>query len=259
MIQWDETSTGVFATDAAENEVRVRAPDWQSAADARVLPQLTDAETTGVTSAFSVPADDATLASPETTASTTLAAGERQQLAAGDYVLEADGAIDVVVGFSGPAQVVLDDRLRVSFDAPERVAVGFRSDARAPPATITIPKTLDGVATAVTHAAAAHRTTTPDRSDPGFRRHPPAFAFGETVDVPPSVAAATPRHRHRTRRAALAAGAVRRRAPRLLPGCDSDSRRRRDAPAPCPGTLASTTPSTRSTWKPRRCSRASLA
>jgi hypothetical protein len=192
VIQWDETSTGVFATDAAENEVRVHAPDWESAADARVLPRLTDAETTGVTSAFSVRADDATLASPETTAATTLAAGERQQLAAGDYVLEVGAAIDVVVGFSGPAQVVLDDRLRVSFDAPERVAVGFRSDARAPPATITIPKTLDGVATAVTHAAAAHRTTTPDRSDPGFRRHPPAFAFGDNVDVPPSVAAATP-------------------------------------------------------------------
>ncbi|MFC3476919.1 hypothetical protein [Halobacterium litoreum] len=64
--------------------------------------------------------------------------------------------------------------------------------ARAPSATVTIPKTLDGVATALEHAAAAHRTTTPDRATQSMRAHPPSFAFGDAVDVPASVADATP-------------------------------------------------------------------
>ncbi|MFB6071602.1 MAG: hypothetical protein ABEJ88_01390 [Halobacterium sp.] len=63
---------------------------------------------------------------------------------------------------------------------------------RAPTATVTIPKTLDGVATALTHAASALGTTTPDRTTPAVRRHPPAVEFGDSVDVPEEVAADTP-------------------------------------------------------------------
>nr|WP_272931450.1 hypothetical protein [Halobacterium noricense] len=121
-----------------------------------------------------------------------LSARSRRRLDAGQYVLEASGAVDVLVGFDGPAVVERGDRVTVTFDEPTAVAVGFRSDARSPAETITIPKTLDGVATAVTHAPAAHRTTTPERSSWHQRTHPPQFAFGDEVDVPDAVAAETP-------------------------------------------------------------------
>jgi len=190
VIQWEETGTGVAAADAAGNEVTVRAPDWKRVRGGRALGWPADATAAGVATELSVPASDASVAAGG--ARTPLATGERRRLAAGEYVLEAGGALDVRVGFDGPAVVERGDRVTVTFDAPTDVAIGFRSDVRAPAETITIPKTLDGVATAVTHAAAAHRTTTPDRSARHQRCHPPQFAFGDAVDVPEAVAAETP-------------------------------------------------------------------
>lgn len=192
MIQWDETGIGVSAADGADNAVEVRAPDWQQAASGPRLARPTDARATGATTRLSVPASTASLTAPDAAESTFLQAGERRRLDAGEYVLEADAALRVAVAFSGPAVVERDDHVTVRFEAPTTVTVGFRGRTHAPTDTITIPKTLDGVAAAITHAAAAHRTTTPDRSAWAFRRHPPRFAFGDALDVPDSVVDATP-------------------------------------------------------------------
>ena len=191
MIQWEETGTGVTAVDAAGNEVTVRAPDWRRAHRGRTLAWPADATTAGVATQLSVPASDASVFAAGAHTDS-VGEGERRCLDAGEYVLEVSGDVDVLVGFDGPAVVEHGDQLAVTFDEPTDVAVGFRSDVRAPTETITIPKTLDGVATAVTHAAAAHRTTTPDRSAWHQRCHPPQFAFGDAVDVPETVAAETP-------------------------------------------------------------------
>jgi hypothetical protein len=57
--------------------------------------------------------------------------------------------------------------------------------------TVRVPFSPTGVATAVTHAAAACEVTTPARSDPANRGHPPLLSFGE-LDVPRTVAERTP-------------------------------------------------------------------
>jgi len=191
VIQWEETETGVSATDAAGNEVSVRAPDWRATDSPRPLSWPADATTAGVATRLSVPADDAALLAGGTGADP-LTDGEQRRVGDGEYVVEAGGDVDVLVGFDGPAAIEYDDALTVAFDGPTRVSVGFRSGVGAPTDTVTIPKTLDGVATAITHAAAAHRTTTPDRSAWEQRCHPPQFEFGTAVDVPESVAAETP-------------------------------------------------------------------
>jgi hypothetical protein len=113
-------------------------------------------------------------------------------LGRGDYCLRLDGECHGVVRFRGPARVrASPDGASVAFPGPSRVTVGICTRRRAPAETVTVPSTPAGVATAVTHAAAAHRTTAPVRSLPGLRRHPPALAFGER-DVPDAVAAETP-------------------------------------------------------------------
>lgn len=57
--------------------------------------------------------------------------------------------------------------------------------------TITVPPTPQGIATAVSHLAVAHRTMGPERSHPSARRLPPRVMLGE-IDVPAAVRAATP-------------------------------------------------------------------
>jgi len=52
------------------------------------------------------------------------------------------------------------------------------------PPTITVPRTLHGVATALSYLAPAAATVGAERSLPGERDHPPLVAFGEDIDVP---------------------------------------------------------------------------
>ena len=192
MIQWEKVPGSVLATDAAQNQVEVRAPDWRPAIQRRGVPLPTDAEATGVAHHLSVHADDVDVTVPGAHSAVRLAAGEQRRLDAGEYVVEAEADLAVAIAFRGPATLERDGRLHVDFADATTVSLGFRNTTRAPSETITIPKTLDGVATAVTHAAAAHRTSSPDRSATAYRRHPPEFAFGDEMNVPDSVATATP-------------------------------------------------------------------
>jgi hypothetical protein len=54
-----------------------------------------------------------------------------------------------------------------------------------------VPPTPEGVATALTYAAASHLTTTADRSHPSMRRYPPPVTFGDER-VPDAVVDARP-------------------------------------------------------------------
>jgi hypothetical protein len=74
-------------------------------------------------------------------------------------------------------------------ERPDGGLAGIDADSAA---AVGIPRTPAGVAVAVTHAAAAHETTGPARSLQANRGRPPAVEFGETLDVPPALASATP-------------------------------------------------------------------
>jgi len=49
---------------------------------------------------------------------------------------------------------------------------------------MTVEPTVRGVASAVSHLSAAHHTTGPARSHPGFRDHPPLVRIGEETEIP---------------------------------------------------------------------------
>jgi hypothetical protein len=55
------------------------------------------------------------------------------------------------------------------------------------PPTITVEATPEGVATAITHLPARIATTSPRRSHPDARPHPPLVEFGATPDLPGGV------------------------------------------------------------------------
>lgn len=87
-----------------------------------------------------------------------------------------------------------DRRVRLSFDRPTPVTLGFRSYVNYPEHTVTVPPTAAGVATAVTHLSAALGGTGVPAESPGNRVHPPLIEFGDAVEIPEAVAGA----RHET-------------------------------------------------------------
>jgi hypothetical protein len=214
VIHWEVTASGVRAA-GPDGEILVRSPDWQPTDASPSLGRPVDATATGVTTQVSLPTPEATLAPADRTAQPQRAARRADPVTTDDssagppggspglkapgvlpadceYVLEADTGLAVAARFEGPAEVTRGDETTVSFEAPTPVTLGFRSAERVPTDSITIPKTLDGVATAITHAASAHHAMTPERSRRSMRRHPPTFEFGDGVDVPEEIRAETP-------------------------------------------------------------------
>jgi hypothetical protein len=103
-----------------------------------------------------------------------------------------DGAErDRSIRFAGPAEVHRrNGTLSISF--PDRTPIAVSSRRGRPDAEpIIVPRTPAGIATAITHAASAHRSAGPDRSHPALRDHPPLIEFGETVAIPETVRAGT--------------------------------------------------------------------
>ena len=116
----------------------------------------------------------------------------RTELSQGTYRLTVRSSTVVTVSFDERATLAVDrERVRLSFPEPTRVTVRTRGGVANPPGGLVVPPTEEGVATALTFAAASHRTTTADRSMPTMRRYPPPLTFGDER-IPQSVADARP-------------------------------------------------------------------
>ena len=121
--------------------------------------------------------------------------GKPLSLDPGEYVVDVDTEIKTYLRFSGAATVRKTgdfSNVVVSFPERTRVIVGFRSRHELPTGTITVPETVDGVASALTHLASSHKTERPDRTYPTLRGHPPLLECGDRLEVPDHVQRATP-------------------------------------------------------------------
>jgi len=187
-VEWSETEPGLRATDAAGRNVTVRLQGWERGATAHEFSRRPDAVVAGTVRRIDLPDASSVLAAidgPDPRIEGTTAIGD------GRYRLRVDTDPAVGLRFDGPATLRTDRSVSLEFGAPRRVSVGLFGRLVTPDTTVTVPPTPAGFARAVTHAAAALRTTDPARSLPAMRCYPPRIAFGD-LEVPATVAAATP-------------------------------------------------------------------
>ncbi|WP_136715606.1 hypothetical protein [Halorientalis salina] len=206
MMVWVAANGGVRAIGDA-GEVTVQTADWQDSATGPTLGRPVDETVTGQVSSLTVPVRSATVTDRASGQEYDL--GDGVTLDAGPYVLECrpamgvsdgnrsargdqHGSTELAIRFDGPVAIRRSGRdLTVAFEGQEPVTVGF-SECRSDPATITVPGTGDGVATAITHLSSALRTAGPERSHPSHRDTPPMVELGDEVSIPDAVADATP-------------------------------------------------------------------
>ena len=116
-------------------------------------------------------------------------------LAAGEYILSIKTALETCLQFSGTATInptESDESLVVSFPDRTRVTVGVKSHHDLPTETITVPDSPDGIATAISHLAAAHKTNRSDRTYPSLRGHPALLEQGDSLEIPDQLRATRP-------------------------------------------------------------------
>jgi hypothetical protein len=113
---------------------------------------------------------------------------ESASLSEGSYILELSTQIKTYVEVDGPVEITADLlQVRFSFPEPQEIDVGVRSRHTRPAATITTTADPVDLMTAVGAFGSALKTTSPERSFPTLRGHPPAVELGSSLDVPASV------------------------------------------------------------------------
>lgn len=78
----------------------------------------------------------------------------------------------------------LDDGIRVEFGEERTVGLGVRSFHQRPAGTVTVGDDVTDVMRAVSLLGSALKTTTPERSFPTLRGHPPLVEHGDGFDAP---------------------------------------------------------------------------
>ncbi|MFC7045418.1 hypothetical protein ACFQH6_08375 [Halobacteriaceae archaeon GCM10025711] len=103
----------------------------------------------------------------------------------GVYSLELPAPIKLYLRVDSAVTVESDDtQTSISFGEPTEVLVGARSHHKHPEATITTTDDPRDVMAAVSYLGSALKTTSPERSFPTLRGHPPAIELGDELDVP---------------------------------------------------------------------------
>jgi hypothetical protein len=106
----------------------------------------------------------------------------------GRYSLELCGPIKIYLRVDGPVTVASDvNRTHIGFDGVREVRVGARSHHEGPAATLTTTSEPMDVMAAVSEFSSALKTTSPERSYPTLRGHPPLVELGDRFEVPDGV------------------------------------------------------------------------
>ncbi|AFZ73428.1 hypothetical protein [Natronobacterium gregoryi] len=98
------------------------------------------------------------------------------------------GPIKLYVGVEAVGQVERRLRsFRLSLEQDATIVVGARSLHDRPAGTITTPPDLESMLTAVSASASALKTTSPERTWPTLRGHPPLIELGQRLEVPAAI------------------------------------------------------------------------
>ncbi|MFC4408390.1 hypothetical protein [Haloarchaeobius iranensis] len=196
MIEWEVTATGLRVVDPGNSEFTVEGPNLSVADDGVPLPRPVDATLSCRTDEVRFPISVVYVASESSDATYELENDTGPlELPAGEYIVDLDTDIKTYLRAEGPLAISKTpdfEEVVVSFADETEVTLGFRSRNVRPSGSITVPPTPKGLAVALSHLPASHKTTAPDRTYPTLRGHPPLIEAGDTVEVSSTIRNATP-------------------------------------------------------------------
>ncbi|WP_128475742.1 hypothetical protein [Halorussus pelagicus] len=108
-----------------------------------------------------------------------------RRLPPGRYSIELCAPMKVYLAVEGPVKVTATgDGIRFAFESATTVRVGARSHHERPAATVTTTEDPCDVMAALSTLGSALKTTSPERSFPTLRGHPPLVELGDELAIP---------------------------------------------------------------------------
>lgn len=108
-----------------------------------------------------------------------------EQFPDNDYHIELNTPIKLYLHVSSTVEIGADaTQTYLRFDGDTDVAIGARSSHSQPAATITTSKDPEDLMAAVSLFGSALKTTSPERSYPNLRGHPPVVELGKQLSLP---------------------------------------------------------------------------
>ena len=108
-----------------------------------------------------------------------------RSLPSNSYSIELCAPMKLYLDVEGPLSVEADrERVRFEFESDTEVRVGARSHHERPAATVTTTSDPEDVMAAISTFGSALKTTSPERSFPTLRGHPPLVEVGEELRIP---------------------------------------------------------------------------
>lgn len=114
----------------------------------------------------------------------------RESFPEGAYILELCAPMKLYLRVDGPLTIRSETtRMQIEFPDRRTVAVGARSKHDRPASTVTTTDSPRDVMAAISTFGSALKTTSPERSYPTLRGHPPTVERGETLSIPAELTA----------------------------------------------------------------------
>lgn len=111
-----------------------------------------------------------------------------EQFSKGRYIIEICAPIKIYLELECPFHISSDvDEMHLDFSTTSTVLIGARSRHESPAGTIVTPGEPEAIMKAVSAFGSALKTTTPERSFPTLRGHPPTVELGSSLEFPPGV------------------------------------------------------------------------
>ena len=102
-----------------------------------------------------------------------------------DYLIELTSPVKIYLKVKSELAIEADtDTLQFSFDGETTVTVGARSRHKSPAGTITVPDDPEQMMQAISVLSSSLKTTSPERSFPTLRGHPPRIERGDELNIP---------------------------------------------------------------------------
>lgn len=103
----------------------------------------------------------------------------------GSYILDLSSQVKTYIEMEGPVEITVDlFDISVEFDSPTQIDIGFRSRHTRPAATVTTTTDPVDMMTAIATFGSALKSTSPERSFPTLRGHPPTIELGSSLSIP---------------------------------------------------------------------------